>query len=234
MEPDPTGLEAGLNPYSYSGNNPVNAIDPTGENYIILNAPAGAGGQGHMASLMQYTNGGNWYYGTLGANIPQGTSPSLVTMATTGVPGYMSLVNTGQTNATQAMSWVGTNDTSNAAFTRSLEFQTSNAMNQKIMSTAITFKNNINNGVTNYNLLTNNCSNPVINELAATGINLPSMVSPSPNSNFDTLQANQSNIQDQLNQFMQNQSNSALGGYASSNQYNFETPQFNFHMSGVP
>jgi filamentous hemagglutinin len=30
MEPDPTGLEAGLNPYSYTGNNPTNNSDPTG------------------------------------------------------------------------------------------------------------------------------------------------------------------------------------------------------------
>jgi|GEM_PF-420901 len=30
MEPDPTGLKAGLNPYAYAGNNPVMNTDPTG------------------------------------------------------------------------------------------------------------------------------------------------------------------------------------------------------------
>jgi RHS repeat-associated protein len=30
MEPDPTGLDSGLNPYAYTNNNPVNAVDPSG------------------------------------------------------------------------------------------------------------------------------------------------------------------------------------------------------------
>ncbi|AXI02598.1 hypothetical protein HYN46_07015 [Aquirhabdus parva] len=30
MEPDPLGLKAGLNPYAYTGNNPVNQVDSTG------------------------------------------------------------------------------------------------------------------------------------------------------------------------------------------------------------
>jgi RHS repeat-associated protein len=80
MEPDPTGLDSGLNPYAYVGNNPVNGVDPTGlmegmsdwgmsnvwiNGNINLNAMSGIdafnrnmmnGGSGLWAGTTIYTN----------------------------------------------------------------------------------------------------------------------------------------------------------------------------------
>jgi RHS repeat-associated protein len=42
VEPDPIGLEGGLNPYIYAGANPINGVDPTGldPDYLAMTDPA--------------------------------------------------------------------------------------------------------------------------------------------------------------------------------------------------
>lgn len=40
MEPDPIGLEGGLNPYAYAGNNPVSNVDPSGLSSLNINWPS--------------------------------------------------------------------------------------------------------------------------------------------------------------------------------------------------
>ena len=43
----------GISPYAYCAGDPVNCVDPKGEDVCVLNAPFGAGGFGHLAILVQ-------------------------------------------------------------------------------------------------------------------------------------------------------------------------------------
>ena len=51
-----------LSPYAYCANNPVNAIDMNGDSILILIAPSGAHGAGHLALLIQNKEGVWGYY----------------------------------------------------------------------------------------------------------------------------------------------------------------------------
>ncbi|KXZ65124.1 putative deoxyribonuclease RhsC [Acinetobacter venetianus] len=55
MEPDPIGLEGGLNPYAYAGNDPINKIDATG-----LNATTAFGGLLFETYNWTMGNGFDW------------------------------------------------------------------------------------------------------------------------------------------------------------------------------
>ena len=54
-----------LSPYSYCGGNPINCIDPTGEDIVVLNH---SGGQ-HLAMLIQDEKGKWQYYSINGNNV---------------------------------------------------------------------------------------------------------------------------------------------------------------------
>jgi len=49
-----------ISPYAYCAGNPVNRIDGDGRDIIVLNAPKGAGGYGHMAMLVGNNKTGGW------------------------------------------------------------------------------------------------------------------------------------------------------------------------------
>ena len=56
-----------LSPYSYCGGDPVNCIDPTGEDIVVLNYGYDIGHQ-HLAMLIQNEEGKWQYYSVNGNN----------------------------------------------------------------------------------------------------------------------------------------------------------------------
>lgn len=63
--PHITNAYYNLSPYCYCGNNPVNCVDPNGEDIVVLNYTEGE----HMAMLIQDENGKWQYYSVNGNNV---------------------------------------------------------------------------------------------------------------------------------------------------------------------
>ena len=61
-------------PYCYTKNNPINSIDINGDTTVVLTAPDGAKGAGHIAVLIQNKNGTYSLYSKNGTNQSSGTS----------------------------------------------------------------------------------------------------------------------------------------------------------------
>ena len=177
-------------PYAYCLSNPVNAIDPDGKDVVILNAPQGAGGRGHMAALIQDKQG-NWYYMTMGAR----GNGNLSQVLSSGVAGGMRLESCGTQDVNDAIKYAKM-DKNNSEYTQELVFKTSSKMDGRIYQSAINKQNKVNSGEEEYKALTNSCADAVKDVIeGGIGIKLPSKTNPYPNSYFEKLEQNKTEIQ---------------------------------------
>ncbi|WP_316751764.1 hypothetical protein [Pedobacter gandavensis] len=160
-----------------------------GQDFTILVAKDGAGGNGHMGGIIQ-DGKGNYYYVTMGAT----ENASLLKMATVGVKGEMIVQPlTGAKSMGDAIAQAK-GDTNNSPYTDQVTFKTDSKTDQKIFESVSKQADDINSGKEKYNVVTMNCTDAIENPIEkATGISLPDNTIP--NKNFNNLKGEGGNIQ---------------------------------------
>lgn len=91
-------------------------------------------------------------------------------------------------------------DGSNSTYTDYIVFKTDKKTDNKIYESAVKLQADLKNGDEKYHVFTNNCADAVESVIEkGTGVDLPSGISPSPNTNFGNIKNNQKEIQEELN-----------------------------------
>ncbi len=176
-----------MSPYNYCANNPVMLVDPNGRDFVILNAPEGAKGNGHMAIIIQ-DGDGNWYYATVGPT----KKGNAFTKASIGVPGIMALIPLDTKDKDEAIAYARL-DQDNSDYTETMEFKTSSETDARIYQAAVDKQKSFESKQESYKTINNNCTDAIIDIIeTGTGVSLPSKIDPRPNSYFNELKKHNS------------------------------------------
>ena len=186
-----------LSPYTYCGGDPINQIDPTGKDFIILIAPEGASSYGHMGAIIQNKKG-NYFYITAGANEAVNF---FSVVSNSNIDGGMMIKQLESNSNKDAIEEVKSYDTQNSEYTDYIVFDTSKEIDDKIYDSAVNKQKDINNKNTYYRVLTNNCADIIEDVIEkGTGIDLPTGLSPSPNTFFNNIIEQKDEIQKKLDE----------------------------------
>jgi RHS repeat-associated protein len=198
----------GMSPYNYCVGNPVKLVDVDGRDVALMIAPEGAGGNGHMAAIIQKSDG-TCYYMTAGA----AENAGLAKMSTSGCKGAVMLkpvpkeckrdekgnvmvdydgwpiAETYCTDVKEAYDYVRTMDKNNSEYTDYIIIKTTKEQDKKIFRNAKSTRNELNKNKSNYHPLFNNCAEIVIScvEDDGTGIDIKDGFTPVPNRKFDNI-----------------------------------------------